>query len=185
MHRIAVFAVGGLLVAGGAFARPASANEPPEGAQIQGGEMQQQQPQEVYTTPSGVKCVRNKKVTCIPSETCGHAKVHFAFNSSKLTEDSKAALDCAASCLKASPNMKVVIEGGTDDVGGREFNKALGQKRADAVAEYLTSQGVSNQQLGTISLGKEHPLCASTSASCRQRNRRAQIVPAAPVALAP
>ncbi len=184
MHRIAVFAVGGLLVAGGALARPARADQPPQGAQIQGGEMQQQQ-QEVYTTPSGVKCVRDKKVTCLPTANCGQAKVHFAFNSSKLSADSKSALDCAAACLKQNQNMKVVIEGGTDDVGGREFNKTLGQKRAEAVAEYLTAQGVNNQQLGTISLGKEHPLCASKTDACRARNRRAQIVPAAPVALAP
>lgn len=183
MHRIAVFAVGGLLVAGGAFARSASADEPNEGAQIQGGEVQQ--PPETVTTPSGVKCVRNKKVTCLPSETCGNAKVHFAFNSSKLSADSKSALDCAAACLKANQSMKVVIEGGTDDVGSREFNKSLGQKRADAVATYLTSQGVCNRQLGTISLGKEHPLCGSKTVACRQQNRRAQIVPAAPVALAP
>jgi peptidoglycan-associated lipoprotein len=111
-------------------------------------------------------------------KACPSVRVHFALDSSELTADSQAALDHAAACLSANPNDKVSIQGNTDERGSAEYNRALGERRASAVENYLASKGVASAQLGTMSFGKDNPLCSESDKECWQRNRRAAIEPA-------
>jgi peptidoglycan-associated lipoprotein len=76
------------------------------------------------------------------------------------------------------PAQKLVIQGNADDRGSEEYNLALGDKRAHAAEEFLTSMGIPEVQLTVISYGKERPVCTEETESCWQRNRRAHITAA-------
>ncbi len=117
-----------------------------------------------------------------PTNVCAAARVHFAFNSDELSQEDKAALDSSADCLKSNKEVNVMISGGTDDRGSDKYNLELGQRRAKAVSDYLSSQGVSEDQLRVASIGKGEPLCDTTTEDCNARNRRVTILPTAPVA---
>jgi peptidoglycan-associated lipoprotein len=68
--------------------------------------------------------------------------------------------------------VKVTVEGDCDERGTREYNLALGARRANAVKEYLVSLGVSSARVDTISYGKEHPICTESTEDCWAQNRR-------------
>jgi peptidoglycan-associated lipoprotein len=80
--------------------------------------------------------------------------------------------------LASYPSQKLVIEGNTDERGSSEYNLALGDKRARAAEEFLTTMGISDEQLTVISYGKEHPICTERTEACWQKNRRAHITAA-------
>lgn len=82
-----------------------------------------------------------------------------------------------ARCLKADHALHVTIEGNADERGTQEYNLALGDQRANAVARYLELLGVSAAQLRTVSFGKEQPLCMEHEEGCWAQNRRAAIKP--------
>jgi peptidoglycan-associated lipoprotein len=76
------------------------------------------------------------------------------------------------------PSQKLVIEGNADERGSSEYNLALGDKRARAAEEFLTTMGIPDAQLTVISYGKDHPICKDQTESCWQKNRRAHITAA-------
>jgi len=76
------------------------------------------------------------------------------------------------------PNQKLLIEGHADERGSQEYNLALGDRRARAAQEFLSSMGIPNNQLTIISYGKERPVCTEENESCWQRNRRAHMTAA-------
>ena len=76
------------------------------------------------------------------------------------------------------PSQKLVIEGNADERGSEEYNLALGDKRAQAAEEFLTTMGIPAAQLTVISYGKDHPICTDQSEACWQKNRRAHITAA-------
>ncbi len=76
------------------------------------------------------------------------------------------------------PSQKLVIEGNADERGSDEYNLALGDKRARAAEEFLTTMGIPDAQLTVISYGKEHPVCTDQTEACWQKNRRAHITAA-------
>ena len=78
--------------------------------------------------------------------------------------------------LKDYPDYKLTIEGHCDERGSAEYNMALGEARAEAAKNYLVQVGIPSQQLGTVSYGKEKPVCSEESESCWQKNRRVHIV---------
>lgn len=80
--------------------------------------------------------------------------------------------------LAAYPSQKLVIEGHADERGSEEYNLALGDRRAQAVKDFLTTMGIPEVQLTLISYGKERPVCSDESESCYQRNRRAHVTAA-------
>ena len=98
--------------------------------------------------------------------------VHFAFDSSALDEESKATLQKQAAWLQKYPGVTVQVQGNCDERGTREYNLALGARRASAAKDYLVSLGVSAERVDTISYGKEKPVCAESSESCWAENRR-------------
>ena len=76
------------------------------------------------------------------------------------------------------PNQKLVIEGSADERGSEEYNLALGDKRARAAEEFLTTMGIPQVQLTVISYGKDHPVCTDQTEACWQKNRRAHVTAA-------
>jgi len=80
--------------------------------------------------------------------------------------------------LASYPRQKLVIEGHADERGSEEYNVALGDKRARAAGEFLTTMGIPDVQLTVISFGKDHPVCTDQTEACWQKNRRAHITAA-------
>jgi peptidoglycan-associated lipoprotein len=98
--------------------------------------------------------------------------VHFAYNEYTIEDNDKATLQRQAAWLAKYPSIRVVVEGDCDERGTREYNLALGARRANAVKEYLVSLGVSASRIDTISYGKEHPVCSESTEDCWAQNRR-------------
>ena len=98
--------------------------------------------------------------------------VNFDFNKSKLTPESYPILYDAAKVLLMNPNMKVEIQGYTDNVGSESYNKALGQKRADVVKEFMIAKGVAANRLTAVSFGESNPVVDNKTSDGRDMNRR-------------
>ncbi|MBI3444274.1 MAG: peptidoglycan-associated lipoprotein Pal [Magnetospirillum sp.] len=99
-------------------------------------------------------------------------RVFFDFDKSSLRADAKATLDKQAAWLKAYPNYAMTVEGHADERGTREYNLALGEKRANAVAEYLKAAGVAAARVKTVSYGKERPVALGSNEAAWSQNRR-------------
>ena len=98
--------------------------------------------------------------------------VHFAYNEYNIEDNDKSTLQRQATWLQKYPSVKVTVEGDCDERGTREYNLALGARRANAVKEYLVSLGVSASRVETISYGKEHPICTQSTEDCWAQNCR-------------
>ena len=101
--------------------------------------------------------------------------VYFDFDSFVIKDEFKGLLDSHAKVLSRSSGKRMVIEGHTDERGGREYNLALGQKRAEAVLKSLALLGVPEPQLEAVSFGEEKPAATGTDESAWSRNRRAEL----------
>lgn len=100
-------------------------------------------------------------------------RVFFAFDKSGLTPAAQQTLIKQAQWLKRNPNHPVLIAGNTDDRGTREYNIALGARRAQAVKTFLVTQGINASRIKTVSYGKERPVATCENESCWSQNRRA------------
>lgn len=98
--------------------------------------------------------------------------VHFAYNEYGLQDSDKGTLQKQATWLNRYPGVQISIEGNCDERGTREYNLALGARRANAVKEYLVSLGVNTGRLQTVSYGKERPICTGSNEDCYAQNRR-------------
>ncbi len=103
-------------------------------------------------------------------------RVFFDTDSSDLSEQARATLDKQAEWLNHYDRYAFTIEGHADERGTREYNIALGARRAQTVRDYLISRGVSAQRMRTISYGKERPVAVCDDISCWSQNRRAVTV---------
>ena len=101
---------------------------------------------------------------------------HFAFNQFDVKQDDAASINVQAGYLVAHSGAKVRLEGNADDRGSREYNIALGWKRAKAVAAILKQQGVSYAQIATVSYGKEKPIALGHDEESYSKNRRVDLV---------
>lgn len=101
---------------------------------------------------------------------------HFAFNKYDVSQSDIASVNAQANYLSAHPNARVRIEGNADDRGSREYNVALGWKRARAVAEVLKQQGVASSQINMVSYGKEKPVAFGHDEESYRLNRRADLI---------
>jgi len=110
-----------------------------------------------------------------PKATVGDLKmVFFALDSYTFDDAARAALDADAKLLRDQADLAVRIEGHCDERGTVEYNMSLGEKRADAVRDYLVNAGVTATRLSTISYGKERPLSDGHDESAWSKNRRAE-----------
>jgi peptidoglycan-associated lipoprotein len=98
--------------------------------------------------------------------------VHFGYNEYNIQDSDKGVLGRQAAWLAKYPAVRVNVEGHCDERGTREYNLALGARRANAVKEYLVSQGVSTGRVETVSYGKERPICTESNEGCWAQNRR-------------
>lgn len=100
-------------------------------------------------------------------------RVYFDFDAYDVRADAGPLLDGQAAWLQRYPNVRVRIEGNADERGTREYNLALGARRANSVRDYLVSRGVAAARIETVSFGKERPVDPGTSDDAYQRNRNA------------
>ena len=100
----------------------------------------------------------------------------FALDESDLTEASRGTLGKDVEWLKKWTSTKVMVEGHADSRGTNEYNLALGERRADAVRDYLVSLGVPTDRITIVSKGEEQPFCSEESESCWQQNRRGHFI---------
>ncbi len=103
-------------------------------------------------------------------------RVLFAVDQSTLSPEGRTVLEGQSQWLAANPNYAIIIEGHADEQGTREYNLALGARRAAAVQQFLMAQGVAPDRMKTISYGKERPIEICSDESCYSRNRRAVTV---------
>jgi len=103
-------------------------------------------------------------------------RVLFIIDQYTLTPEARSTLDAQADWLMTNRDYNAVIEGHADEQGTREYNLALGARRANSVQEYLLSRGVPASRLRTVSYGKERPIEICSDESCYAQNRRAVTV---------
>jgi peptidoglycan-associated lipoprotein len=101
--------------------------------------------------------------------------VYFDFDSFTIRDEYRGLIESSARSLASSRNRKVTIEGHTDERGGREYNLALGQKRAETVARAMALLGVNTDQIEAVSFGKERPAAQGSDEAAWAKNRRAEI----------
>jgi len=111
------------------------------------------------------------------AETAAAAdRVFFEYDSAQLRPDARATLDALATRIQQQPQCRFVIEGHCDERGTRDYNLALGEKRASVVMSYLAALGVDPARMQTTSYGKERPAMIGTSEEIWAKNRRAVLV---------
>lgn len=103
-------------------------------------------------------------------------KIYFDSDSSEINSPSQSTLDKQAQWLARYPQYSVTIEGHADERGTREYNFALGARRAEATKNYLIARGVGGNRMRTTSYGKERPVAVCNDISCWSQNRRAVTV---------
>ena len=101
--------------------------------------------------------------------------VYFDFDSYVLRDEARPVIEAHAKALSADRKQRLVVEGHTDDRGGREYNLSLGQKRAEAVLKALVLLGVQDAQVEAVSFGMERPASAGSDESAWAQNRRAEL----------
>ena len=103
-------------------------------------------------------------------------RVFFAFDSSAISLDAAEVLNTQVKWLKKHEEVKVVVQGYCDERGTREYNLALGERRANAVKQYLVSKGIAADRISVISYGKERPAVLGSNEAAWAQNRRAVTV---------
>ena len=103
-------------------------------------------------------------------------KIHFAFESSVLSDRARRILKRKADYLRTNPDLLITIEGHCDDRGTHAYNNALGERRADSVKIFLIDLGINTTQLSTVSYGEERPIAMRHNETSWAKNRRAEFV---------
>jgi OOP family OmpA-OmpF porin len=104
--------------------------------------------------------------------------VHFDFDKSDLTPEAKMKLDEAAEILRNRSDLRVVIQGHTDNTGPETYNLTLSEQRAQAVHEYLRAKGIAPERMETVGYGLSQPVTSNSTPEGRAQNRRSEILPA-------
>jgi peptidoglycan-associated lipoprotein len=101
---------------------------------------------------------------------------YFNLDESAIRDDAKPALSANADYMKRHASIRVTVEGHCDERGTAEYNLGLGDRRGNAVKDYLVSLGVPASSITVVSKGKEAPVCSEHAESCWQQNRRGHFV---------
>ena len=102
--------------------------------------------------------------------------MNFDFDSAELTVSARSTLNRQSAFLSVNPDLMIVIEGHADERGTREYNLALGERRATAVRDYLVAKGINAARVRTVSYGKERPAVSGSDEAAWAKNRRAATV---------
>lgn len=135
----------------------------------------QQQPSTDSRTVAPVTAGSNDPLND-PKGILAKRSVYFDYDSFIVEDDFKPVIEAHARYLNANKNRRIIIQGNTDERGGREYNLALGQKRAEAVRRALALLGVADGQMEAVSLGKEKPKALGNDEAAHAENRRSDIV---------
>ena len=127
------------------------------------------------TAKSGVTGVDLGKAGQDAINAAGPRIVYFDYDSFAIKPEYQAVIEAHSRVIKADKTRKVAIEGHTDERGGREYNLALGQKRAEAVRKAMGLLGVTDSQVEAVSFGKEKPAAQGNDEAALAKNRRAEI----------
>ena len=100
----------------------------------------------------------------------------FAYDASDLTEEARGVLQKNTDWMKKWTTSKVRVEGHADSRGTNEYNLALGERRADAVRDYLVSLGIPTDRITIVSKGEEQPVCTEENEGCWKQNRRGHFI---------
>jgi peptidoglycan-associated lipoprotein len=111
-----------------------------------------------------------------PKGVLARRSVYFDYDSYIVKDEFKPVVEAHSSFLTSHRDRKIIIQGNTDERGGREYNLALGQKRAEAVRKSMSLLGVPENQMEAVSLGKEKPKATGSDEAAYAENRRADIV---------
>lgn len=131
----------------------------------------------VEPTPEPEPVVEQEPVDTMPSLADIESKfqtIHFDFNKYTIRKEDGTILEANSAVLKNYPDINVLIEGHTCDIGTNEYNMALGEKRANAAKDYLVKLGIEEARLSIISYGEEKPLDPAHTEAVRKGNRRAE-----------
>lgn len=129
-------------------------------------------------TTSGVSDYGQLSIEALsdPNSPLSQRVIYFAYDSDEVAEQDRELIAAHAAFLSAHADVKVSVEGHTDERGSREYNIALGERRAQAVRRMLEFQGVSPQQITTVSYGEEKPAVEGHDESAWSMNRRVELV---------
>ncbi len=111
-----------------------------------------------------------------PASPLARRSIYFDFDSFVVRDEFRPTVEAHSRYLLANPTRRVVIQGNTDERGSREYNLALGQKRAEAVRRAMTTLGVPDTQMEAVSFGEERPRATGTDEASFAENRRADLV---------
>jgi peptidoglycan-associated lipoprotein len=111
-----------------------------------------------------------------PASILAVRKIYFEFDSSEISFDNKLVLRAHSEHLNANSTTNITIEGHADERGSREYNIALGERRANAIKAYMTAEGVNPAQLNVVSFGEERPELMGHDANAWSKNRRGVLV---------
>lgn len=111
-----------------------------------------------------------------PANPLSKRSIYYDFDKSDIRDEFKPIVQAHAAYLAKHPGARVRIEGNCDERGSREYNLALGQRRAESVKNMMKLLGASDNQIETVSFGEEKPQCTQAEESCWAKNRRSDIV---------
>ena len=111
-----------------------------------------------------------------PNSPLSIRTIYFDYDSAQISTEGQSALNAHAEYLSLHPDRVITIEGHTDERGTREYNLALGERRAQAVADFLMASGVPAQQMQVTSYGEEKPVALDHNESAWQLNRRVELI---------
>ncbi|NTV71580.1 MAG: peptidoglycan-associated lipoprotein Pal [Azonexaceae bacterium] len=110
-----------------------------------------------------------------PANPLSKRSIYFDLDSNLIKQDYRSVVEAHGKFLAKKPGVKIVVRGNTDERGSREYNVALGQRRADATKQALSAYGVTDDQIETVSLGSEKPVAEGHDEAAWAKNRRADI----------
>lgn len=111
-----------------------------------------------------------------PNNILSKRSVFFDFDSFVIKPEARPLIEAHARFLVQNPQMRMLVQGNTDERGSREYNLALGQKRADVVKQALLLLGAQESQIESVSLGEEKPRCEDRTENCYAENRRGDML---------
>jgi peptidoglycan-associated lipoprotein len=111
-----------------------------------------------------------------PNNILSKRSVFYDYNKYDVKDEYRPLLQAHAHYLSQNPGAKMLIQGNTDERGSREYNIALGQRRADGVRKMLELMGAKDSQIESVSLGEEKPRCADKTEACYSQNRRSDML---------
>jgi len=111
-----------------------------------------------------------------PSSPLSKRSIYYELDKFDVRDEYRSLIEAHAKYLRENPNARMMIQGNTDERGSREYNVGLGQRRSDSVKKMLTLLGARDDQIESVSLGEEKPVCTAASEDCYAKNRRGDML---------